>query len=111
MQLLNAPFISFGVFVVLTVFVTRNPSIPRFVRYNCLQAIYLDIVLIFPQLLGSINGAITGGIAPELAEVGSNTVFYAIMSAIIYSGIKSAFGKYPNEIPLVSEAVDSQMPF
>jgi hypothetical protein len=25
------------------------------------QAIYLDIVLIFPQLLGSINGAITGG--------------------------------------------------
>jgi len=112
MQLLNAPFVSFGVFIALSVFVTRNPSLPRFVRYNTMQAIYLDIVLIFPQLLGSINSAITGGtVAPELAEVGSNTVFYAVMGAILYSAIKSAFGKYPNEIPLISEAVDSQIPF
>ena len=38
-SLLNAPFVSFAVFIALFAFVTRNPSIPRFVRYNTLQVI------------------------------------------------------------------------
>ncbi len=36
-SLLNAPFVSFGVFIVLFSFVTRNPSFSRFVRFNTLQ--------------------------------------------------------------------------
>jgi hypothetical protein len=34
---LNAPFVSFGVFIVLFSFVTRNPSFSRFIRFNTLQ--------------------------------------------------------------------------
>jgi hypothetical protein len=36
-SLLNAPFVSFGVFIVLFSFVTRNPSFSRFIRFNTLQ--------------------------------------------------------------------------
>lgn len=73
------------------------------------QAIYLDIVLIFPQLIGGINRGMN--VPSDLAEIGSNTVFYAIMGAILYSVFTNIGGKTPNEIPLISESVDAQMPF
>lgn len=108
MRLLNAPFVSFGLFIVLFSFVTRNPNIPRFVRYNTLQAIYLDIALIFPQLLKSVGGpSVPSSIGVPL----SNTVFYAIVFSVVYAIYKNAQGQLPNEIPVISESVDSQMPF
>ncbi|EKX36937.1 hypothetical protein GUITHDRAFT_78596 [Guillardia theta CCMP2712] len=106
-SLLNAPFVSFAVFIALFSFVTRNPSIPRFVRYNTLQAIYLDIALIFPSLFKGL----AGNVPLELAETGSNTVFYAILLSVIYAAVSNISGKLPNEIPLISETVDGQMPF
>lgn len=108
-SLLQAPFVSFAIFIALFSFVTRNPSFSRFIRFNTLQAIYLDIVLIFPQLIGGINRGMN--VPSDLAEIGSNTVFYAIMGAILYSVFTNIGGKTPNEIPLISESVDAQMPF
>ncbi len=66
-------------------------------------------MLIFPQLIGSVNKGMN--VPQDLAEIGSNTVFYAIMSAILYSVFTNTSGKTPNEIPLISESVDMQMPF
>ncbi len=90
----------------------------------------MDIVLIFPQLIKSFNviGApvpielaevtFSGFPAPEtllltvpIPQVGSNSVFYAITLAIIYCSVCNLGGKVPDEIPLISESVDSQMPF
>jgi hypothetical protein len=48
---------------------------------------------------------------PFFWQVGSNTVFYAITFAIIYCSVSNIGGKVPNEIPLISESVDAQMPF
>lgn len=109
MKLLNAPFVSFGLFIVLFSFVTRNPNLSRFVRFNTLQAIYLDIALIFPQLLKSVGA--TTGIPPAIGVPLTNTVFYAMLFSVGYAAYKNAQGQYPNEIPLISESVDSQMPF
>jgi hypothetical protein len=36
-SLLQAPFVSFGIFLALFSFVTRNPSFSRFIRFNTLQ--------------------------------------------------------------------------
>jgi len=36
-QLLNLPFVSFGIFIVLFSFVARNPTFSRLVRFNTLQ--------------------------------------------------------------------------
>lgn len=75
------------------------------------QAVYLDVILIFPQLLRSIVGPTNQFIPEGLAETGANTVFYAILFSCIYSCISNAGGKTPNELPVISEAVESQMPF
>lgn len=72
---------------------------------------YLDVILIFPQLLRSIIGPSNQFIPQGLAETGANTVFYAITLSVLYSIFSNIKGKTPNEIPVISEAVDSQMPF
>lgn len=36
-SLLQAPFVSFAIFIALFSFVTRNPSFSRFIRFNTLQ--------------------------------------------------------------------------
>lgn len=110
MSFLNAPFVSFGIFIFLFSFVARNPEYSRFVRFNTLQAIYLDIALIFPQLFKSIMGA-TGGLPSEIGVPLTNTVFYAMIFSVTYSLFKNVQGETPNEIPLISESVESQMPF
>lgn len=79
--------------------------------WNLSQAVYLDVVLIFPQLIRSVVGPTNQFIPDGLAETCANTVFYAIVFSSIYSCVSNIAGKTPNEIPVISEAVDSQMPF
>uniref|UniRef100_A0A6U2G7E7 Protein TIC 20 n=1 Tax=Hemiselmis andersenii TaxID=464988 RepID=A0A6U2G7E7_HEMAN len=110
MGILNLPFVSFGIFIFLFSFVARNPEIPRFVRFNTLQAIYIDIALIFPQLFKSLMGA-TGGLPAEIGVPLTNFVFYCMAASVSYCVIKNAIGETPNELPLISESVDNQMPF
>jgi len=110
-QLLNLPFVSFGIFIILFSFVARNPSFSRTVRFNTLQAVYLDVVLIFPQLARSIVGPSNQFVPSGLAETCANTVFYTILFSCLYSVGSNIIGKTPNEIPLISEAVEGQMPF
>jgi len=99
------PFLQFGLFIGLTV-LARNPEIPRPVRFNLQQAVILDILLFFPTLLGEV----TGSFAPSfLVESGSNFVFYALVAAVGYSVVSNVIGKIPDQIPVVSEAVEMQI--
>lgn len=101
------PFFAFGVFIVLFIFVVRNTSISRYIRFNTYQALILDIALIFPQLFQGVN---TGGVIPgSVVEVCSTAVFYAISFAILYAVITNAKGQTPDEIPGVSASVYQQM--
>lgn len=72
---------------------------------------YLDVVLIFPQLIRSIVGPTNQFVPSGLGETCANTVFYGILFACLYSCFSTIGGKTPNELPVISEAVDSQMPF
>jgi len=44
------PMLSFVAFLGLFLFVVRNKKLPRFVRFNTMQALLLEIILIFPQI-------------------------------------------------------------
>mmetsp|Transcript_30344 Transcript_30344/g.44314 ORF Transcript_30344/g.44314 Transcript_30344/m.44314 type:complete len:233 (+) Transcript_30344:9-707(+) len=110
-QLLNLPFVSFGIFIILFSFVARNPAFSRTVRFNTLQAVYLDVVLIFPQLARSIVGPSNQFVPSGLAETCANTVFYTILFSCLYSVGSNIIGKTPNQLPVISEAVEGQMPF
>lgn len=101
------PFLAFGVFLVLYVFVVRNTNVSRFVRFNTYQALILDIVLIFPQLL---SGANLGSAVPaSVVEVLSTTVFYAMSFAIGYAVVNNIKGDLPDQIPGISNSVRDQM--
>jgi len=93
------------IFFVLLVLGTRNADgMSRVVRFNAQQAVLIDITLILPTLIGEgLDGV---GVPRSYQEFGSNFVFYALMTAIIYSVATNLTGRKPNGIPYVSDAAE-----
>jgi len=109
----SIPFGGFIAFFALS-FLSGNPTINRLIRYNMQQAIFLDISLFFPALVGAILGlvgsAVGISVSPEIAEVGSDILLALALLSVTYASISSLLGITPNKIPLISEAVNKRMP-
>lgn len=102
---LGVPFVSFIIFILLFTLVVRNEKISRFIRFNTMQAIMLDIVVFLCRLvIGLIFAPIGGFIVQTLAS----TVFLGIFVGSIYSIIQSVRGEYA-QIPTISDAVQMQI--
>ena len=106
----SIPFFGLIAFFGLT-FASRNPDIPRSIRFNMQQAVLMDIILIFPSLFGRFGsiGGIGGGMPRILVESGNNFVFYVLVAAVGYALFSNVTGKVPNQIPWVSEAAEQQI--
>lgn len=100
----SIPFAQLGTFIALS-FLSRNSEIPRSIRFNMQQALILDILLIFPSLFGRLPFAIPR----VLVESGSNFVFFVLVASVGYSLFSNLSGKLPNQIPVVSDATESQI--
>lgn len=109
----SIPFSGFISFLALNV-LSSNPGINRLVRFNMQQAIFVDIALFFPGLIGAAYSLITsqsGAQVPQaLSELGSDLVFGTILITIVYCSISSLLGQTPNKVPLISQAVEDRMP-
>jgi len=101
------PFGGFILFIILYSAVVRNSRISHFIRFNAMQSILIEILLILVQLVTNI---LLGGLGGLLTETIYNTVFLGASIACIYGMVRSATGKYP-EIPLISEAASGQVPW
>jgi len=101
------PFARFIIFIALFSFVIRNSKFSHFLRYNAMQAILIDILLILVNL---IIGILAGGIVGLFIETLYNVIFLGTLAACGYSIYQSATGKYA-ELPGISEAAYSQVPF
>ncbi|AOX03391.1 MULTISPECIES: Tic20 family protein [Moorena] len=101
------PLVGLIIFFVLFLAVVRNPQISHFVRFNTMQAILLDILLVLCGLLLPILVQALG--VNLLTETLYNIVFLGILAACGYSMIQSLMGRYA-EIPSLSQAVYSQVP-
>ncbi|MEM1170842.1 MAG: Tic20 family protein [Cyanobacteria bacterium P01_H01_bin.35] len=99
------PFFGLIVFFALFLLVVRNNNISHFIRFNTMQAILLDIVLILCGLILSILGQTLGGF---ILETLSNMIFLGILGSCIYTVVQSAMGRYA-EIPTISDAVYMQV--
>lgn len=102
----NIPFAGLIIFFALYFGVVRNENISHFVRFNAMQAILLDIVLILAGLILRI-------LTPSLPivfiiETLSNMIFLGILAAFGYAVVQSALGRYA-EIPTISDAVYMQV--
>ena len=99
-------FITF--FVLYYLFVRSKSPIPNrpFIRFNVLQAILLFLI---NSLLGSAFRALPIEFRVSLyGLILCNTLFWFVLSTIIYSSFKSLEGKYSN-IPVISQAVKIQI--
>lgn len=95
------------IFFVLFLAVVRNERISHFIRFNAMQAILLDILLILVGLVLGILQPVLGTSSLIVSTL-INLVFLAIVAACGYSMVRSLLGHYA-EIPTLSEAAYAQV--
>ena len=100
------PFGGFALFLVLYLAVVRNSQVPYLIRFNVLQAILLDIVLVLASLIFSVLLAPLG--AGFALRTLSNTVFLGALALVLFALIESLRGEEA-DIPTLSEAVRMQL--
>ena len=102
----SIPFGGFLLFLVLFLVVVRNPNVPYYLRFNVLQAILLDILLVvlalaFNVLLSPLGNSL-------MIRTLNNTVFIGALVLVLYSSIQCVRGKEA-DLPTLSEAVRMQL--
>ena len=100
------PFGGFLLFLLLFLAVVRNPKVPYFIRFNVLQAILLDIVLVLLTL--AFNVLLTPLGASFAIRTLSNTVYLGTLVLVLFAVVQCVRGKEA-DIPTVSEAVRMQL--
>ena len=101
----SVPFGGFLLFMVLLLAVVRNPRIPYFLRFNVLQAILLDIVLVVLSLAFQLLRLGSLGFAGRTL---ANTVFLVIFVLLLFAVVQCIRGKEA-DVPSLSEAVRMQL--
>jgi Chloroplast import apparatus Tic20-like/EF-hand domain pair len=108
----SIPLSGFLTFWLLSV-LSSNPSLNRQVRFNMLQATFLDIALVIPGLLATLISLIPGAstsLPPGTIESGATAVFGLLLMTILYTSVSSVLGITPDKIPFISQAVQDRMP-
>ncbi|XP_004291802.1 PREDICTED: protein TIC 20-v, chloroplastic [Fragaria vesca subsp. vesca] len=102
------PFNGFLVFLTLYFGVVRNQNFSRYVRFNTMQVIVLDVLLIFPDLLErSFNPR--DGVGLDLLMSLDSTVFLFLLVSLVYGSASCLLGQVPR-LPIVAEAAERQVP-
>ncbi|KAJ1280818.1 hypothetical protein BS78_04G261900 [Paspalum vaginatum] len=104
----SSPLTPFLLFLTLYFAVVRNQqAFSRFVRFNAMQAVALDVLLIFPDLLAQ-SFAPSGGVGFEIFQSLENTVFLFLLVSLVYGGGACLLGKTPR-LPIVADAAERQV--
>ena len=101
----GVPFGGFLLFLVLFLAVVRNPQVPYFLRFNVLQAILLNIVLVVLSLAFQLLRIGSLGFAGRTL---ANTVFLGMLVLLLFALVQCLRGKEA-DIPTLSEAVRMQL--
>ena len=94
-------------FFVLFLAVVRNPNVPYFLRFNTLQALLTDIVI---MVLGFAFGILLRPIAGGslLVSTLSSTVVVAVLAILLFAVVECWRGREP-DLPGISQAVRMQL--
>ncbi|GIL65905.1 hypothetical protein Vafri_19537 [Volvox africanus] len=104
----SLPFGSFIVFFGLYIGVVNNARFSRFVRFNAVQAILLDILLALPRLLETVFTPPTSGWGAQL-YIQSQSFIWVFTTMWVVYGIASSFLGQWARIPFIAEAADQQI--
>ncbi|KAH7432938.1 hypothetical protein KP509_07G046900 [Ceratopteris richardii] len=103
----SMPLSNFILFFTLYLAVVRNPKFGRYVRFNAMQACILDVLIVVPIIVQRILSP-RSGLGLDLLIVFYNSVFIALLGAIVFAVISCLLGRIAR-IPLVADAVDNQL--
>lgn len=95
------------VFLALYFAVVRNAGFSRYVRFNTMQAIVLDVLLIFPDLLERTFDP-KDGLGLDLVMSLDSTVFLFLLVCLVYGSSSCLLGQVPR-LPIVADAADRQV--
>ncbi|KAK1319618.1 hypothetical protein QJS10_CPB04g01897 [Acorus calamus] len=101
----SVPLASFVAFFALYLGVVRNPSFSRYVRFNSMQALVVDVMLSLPTLLIRVFEVPTRGVGLKVLSMGFDLVFVASAVCFLYSLVSCVLGRTPH-IPVVAAAAD-----
>jgi uncharacterized membrane protein len=99
------PFGGLVLFLVLYLAVVRNARVPYLIRFNVLQAILVDIVVVLVALAFQV---LQLNALDFVGKTLSNTVFLGILVLVAFAVIQNLRGK-DADIPSLSEAVRMQL--
>jgi uncharacterized membrane protein len=102
----QVPFAGLIAFFALFFLVVRNEKVPHFIRFNTMQALLVDILLVLANLILPILSQMEG--LNLLVTALASTVFLGVLAIFIFGVVQSLRGIYA-EIPTLSEAVYSQV--
>jgi hypothetical protein len=98
----------FVILICLYLFVVRNVRIDRFIRFNTIQAMLLQVILIICQIVFQLlRGTLGNLLTPIAYEILANTLFlgmFGVCGYAIYQGISGLY----SELPGISEAASIQ---
>ena len=103
----GVPFGGLLLFFVLFLAVVRNPNVPYFLRFNTLQALMTDIVLIVLSFGFSI---LLQPLASGSLLVGtlSSTIVIAVLAILVFALVECLRGHEP-DLPGISQAARMQL--
>ncbi|PRW39238.1 TIC 20- chloroplastic [Chlorella sorokiniana] len=104
----SVPFAGLVVFFAVYLGIINNPNFTRYVRYNAMQAILLDIILILPGLIESIVRPPMGGPGLQIYITLYNTIFLFLFACVAY-GMGSCATGQTARLPIVADAADAQI--
>lgn len=103
-----SPITPILIFLTLYFAVVRNPSsFSRYVRFNTMQAIALDVLLIFPDLLDR-SFVPKDGVGMGIVQSLDSTVFFFLLISLVYGSTACLLGQVPR-LPFVADAADRQV--
>ena len=87
--------------------VVRNPKVPYFLRFNTLQALLTDIVLVVLSFaFGILLQPVAGG--SLLVGTLSSTIVIAVLAILVFALVECLRGREP-DLPGISQAVRMQL--
>lgn len=104
----SVPFAGLVVFFAVYLGIINNPNFTRYVRFNAMQAILLDIILILPGLIESIVRPPMGGPGLQVYITLYNTIFLFLFACVAY-GMGSCATGQTARLPIVADAADAQV--
>ncbi|KAL8557806.1 hypothetical protein ACS0TY_005050 [Phlomoides rotata] len=104
----SVPYASFVTFFGLYLGIVKNPNFSRYARFNALQALVLDVLLVVPVLLQRIITPGRSGIALKLTAWAYSGLFLFVVACFVYGLVSSITGNTPY-LPFVADAAGRQL--